>query len=203
MVPKKNIRLYHGSNSIVQHPDLNKSRKNIDFGAGFYLTESFELASKWACQKRGNSVVNQYYLDFTGLKVKEFQLDKEWLHYISGNRTASPNKFDMYFDDSKYDVLVGPIADDNLFTTIDMYLDGFLSATKTVKIVNCMEYGNQIVIKSQKALQQLEFFSARELEKKEEKRFQKLQEEDKVLKMERTAAVLRNIPDVWRDYYDS
>lgn len=198
----KNKPFYHGSNLIIQHPDLSKSRKDIDFGKGFYLTESPELASKWACGKKGDSFVNQYFLNTEGLKIKELGLNKEWLHYVAGNRTKHPSDFDLYFDDSTYDVIVGPIADDNLFTTIDLYLDGFISATKTVRVMNCMDYGNQIVLKTDKALKQLEYFTARKLIDAEERKYQKLHEEDKIIKMEKTAVIMRSIPDVWRDYYE-
>ncbi len=32
--------LYHGSNMIIEHIDLDKSKPNKDFGKGFYLSES-------------------------------------------------------------------------------------------------------------------------------------------------------------------
>lgn len=30
--------LYHGSSLAVPHPDLTHSRRNLDFGRGFYTT---------------------------------------------------------------------------------------------------------------------------------------------------------------------
>ena len=36
--------LYHGSNITVENPNLNLSRKNLDFGSGFYTTENKEQA---------------------------------------------------------------------------------------------------------------------------------------------------------------
>lgn len=40
--------LYHGSNVEVKSPQIIKSRKLLDFGAGFYLTSDYEQAEKWA-----------------------------------------------------------------------------------------------------------------------------------------------------------
>ena len=42
------MRLYHGSNVAVRSPDLNLSKKLLDFGGGFYLTTDFEQARQWA-----------------------------------------------------------------------------------------------------------------------------------------------------------
>ena len=39
--------LYHASPVIVEKPDLLHSRKDVDFGAGFYLTELYEQAQTW------------------------------------------------------------------------------------------------------------------------------------------------------------
>ena len=42
--------LYHGSYLEVRIPDLSHSRKNVDFGCGFYTTPLFEQAVNW-CRK--------------------------------------------------------------------------------------------------------------------------------------------------------
>lgn len=31
--------VYHGSYCIIENPDISRSRDNLDFGKGFYLTE--------------------------------------------------------------------------------------------------------------------------------------------------------------------
>ena len=40
--------LYHGSNVAVEHPDLNHSKTNLDFGTGFYTTSDLDQAKRWA-----------------------------------------------------------------------------------------------------------------------------------------------------------
>ena len=58
--------LYHGSYVDVQTPDLLHSRKNVDFGRGFYTTPIYEQAVKW-CEKfkrRGKKgIVSRYSFD--------------------------------------------------------------------------------------------------------------------------------------------
>ena len=42
------MRLYHGSYLEIKSPDLLHSRKNVDFGLGFYTTPLYEQAVNWA-----------------------------------------------------------------------------------------------------------------------------------------------------------
>ena len=35
---RKMIRLYHGTNKRIEHPDCLAGRDNLDFGKGFYTT---------------------------------------------------------------------------------------------------------------------------------------------------------------------
>ena len=59
--------VYHGSSAEVRVPDLSKSREDIDFGRGFYLTEDETMAKKWACNKR-HSVLNCYSLEMEDMR---------------------------------------------------------------------------------------------------------------------------------------
>lgn len=40
--------VYHGSDVVVDHPDVNHSYRNLDFGRGVYVTTAGEQAEKWA-----------------------------------------------------------------------------------------------------------------------------------------------------------
>ncbi|MCL4101870.1 DUF3990 domain-containing protein [Fibrobacter sp. HC4] len=42
------MKLYHGSNVVVQEPKVLVSDRKLDFGTSFYLTSSFEQAERWA-----------------------------------------------------------------------------------------------------------------------------------------------------------
>ena len=54
------------------------------------------------------------------LKIKHFAaLDREWLEFIKENRTKGGIQH-------AYDVVVGPVADDNTMETVQLYLSGIL-----------------------------------------------------------------------------
>lgn len=45
------MKLYYGSNTLVEKPNLKYSRTSRDFGLGFYLTTDYNQASTWAQNK--------------------------------------------------------------------------------------------------------------------------------------------------------
>ena len=57
------MRLYHGSYLEIKSPDLSHSRKNVDFGLGFYTTPLYEQAVNWArkFKRNGDSGIVSYY----------------------------------------------------------------------------------------------------------------------------------------------
>ena len=57
--------VYHSSNTIVESPDIQHSRKYLDFGRGFYLTSIFDQAVRYAqrFKRRGQQAwLNTYEL---------------------------------------------------------------------------------------------------------------------------------------------
>ena len=110
--------VYHGSNIIVDKPNIEFSRKELDFSKGFYVTEIYEQAEKWSKRKSNEydiSYVSTYELDnniFIKEKVLRFDsYSKEWIDFISKCRAAK--------DDTDYDVVVGGVANDKVFDTIE------------------------------------------------------------------------------------
>lgn len=44
------MKLLHGTNEIIRHPDISKCKSKNDFGKGFYLTPSWNRA--WEMGRR-------------------------------------------------------------------------------------------------------------------------------------------------------
>lgn len=147
---------YHGSYCEIQKPDLKKSRERVDFGIGFYLTEDVHVADKWAATK-SEAIRNVYQLNFEGLQVYQFSDDEEWFDYVVANRMGDtvPAKF------LDYDVIIGKIADDKLFNAIDDYTSGTINKENAMKIIASMDYGLQIVLKTERAINQLKFIESK------------------------------------------
>ena len=119
--------LYHGSNVDIQNISLSACRPYKDFGKGFYLTDILEqaegMAERVARIYGGKPVVNVFEIDdsfitLKNLKIKDFgkETSEEWARFVMNNRNKD---FTDYSDplsnlDSKYDIVIGPVADDNM-----------------------------------------------------------------------------------------
>ncbi len=155
--------LYHGSNVEVREPMLIPSKRLLDFGAGFYLTSDFEQAKKWALRtttnrETGTPTVSLFEVDqkeLETLKILTFYTaDREWLHYVSANRKGSPtNTF--------YDVVIGPVANDQAIRTVNNYLKGYFPEDIAIRLLLPQRLKDQYAFRSEEALSALHFMEAK------------------------------------------
>ena len=159
------MKLYHGSNTAVKEPQILKSDRKLDFGAGFYLTSSFEQAERWAQHvslRRGNGhpVISIYEFSdnfMTSLKVKIYpDADKEWLLFVVANRSGQTV-------DDGFDLIIGPVADDQTVQTITLFAEGFLDVDAAIRKLKVQKLKDQFVIKSASALNLLQFKEFKQL----------------------------------------
>lgn len=145
--------LYHTSNVKVTSPDTFHSRNALDFGKGFYMTSMREQAVKYGAKfidKGKTAWLNVYELsdDLSAWKIKTFdRYDEEWLDYVTACRK------DMQPDDD-YDMIVGGIADDKVFTTVNLYFMDFMRKDEALRRLAFEKPNNQYCIRSMKMLSQ-------------------------------------------------
>lgn len=126
--------LYHGSNTKVEAVDLSRCRPNKDFGQGFYLTPDKSAAENMALRtvKRfgGTPFLMTYDFDETQLEKlnqKLFEVPSvEWAMFVMANRRADNSAKDHNLD-NKYDVVVGPVANDDLALLFRQFSRGLLT----------------------------------------------------------------------------
>ncbi len=141
--------VYHGSGIEVVNPNISFSREGLDFGKGFYLTPFLEQAESWALRFKkstGIGVVSSYELDEKLLRnVKHFNAyDEEWIDFIIACRRRQPHK--------KYDVIIGGVASDNVFNTIELLMDDLISKEKAIERLRYEKQNSQICIACQALL---------------------------------------------------
>lgn len=134
------ITLYHGSNIEIESIDLAMCKVGKDFGKGFYLNPNFDHAYKMAVRTRrimqsGLEVVSSFEFDDstltenTDLKIKIFaDYSPEWADFVVANRN---NLSSVPIHD--YDIVIGPIADDNVGTQIRRYSRGYIDVNKLIE----------------------------------------------------------------------
>jgi hypothetical protein len=52
------MKLYHGSNVVVEAPQIIRSAIGRDFGFGFYTTDIKEQAERWALRRKRTALRN-------------------------------------------------------------------------------------------------------------------------------------------------
>jgi hypothetical protein len=174
--------LYHGTidkyaydilrNGII----LDKSKKWLDFGPGFYTTSDKDFAILTA--KRRQNKYNKFHKDghvgwrvveiecdsdkFQELNSKEFSdADFEWAKFVIANRSMNEYvhaEFDNNVD-KKYDVVIGATADggNGVITSVVHSIDCGESTMDDIDL-SCIfpadnkEWNNQISFHTEKAL---------------------------------------------------
>ena len=150
------MKVYHGSWLEVAEPDLEHSRADVDFGKGFYTTPIREQAVKWCgkFKRRGKSgIVTTYDFDEEtkwDLKVLKFDsYSEEWLDFILQCRRVK--------DTSDYDIVMGGVANDKVFNTVELFFDGLIDKEEAIKRLRYEKPNLQICFRTEKALELLHF----------------------------------------------
>lgn len=148
--------LYHGSYLEIPQPDLAHSRANVDFGPGFYVTPIYEQAEKWCgrFRRRGkDGVVSRYRFEDgweAQLKVLKFDAyTEEWLDFILSCRTGK--------DTTDFDLVVGGVANDRVFNTVELFFDGLIDKTEAIHRLRYEKPNLQLCFRTEKALTLLAF----------------------------------------------
>ena len=150
------MKVYHGSYAEIKAPDLAHSRKNVDFGRGFYVTPIYEQAEKWSrkfMRKNESGVVSLYDFNeqaLSALKTLRFESYSEsWLNFILTCRSGN--------DKSDYDLEIGGVANDKVFNTVELYFDGLIDKAEALKRLKFEKPNLQLCFRSEKALEFLKF----------------------------------------------
>ncbi|MCR5344976.1 MAG: DUF3990 domain-containing protein, partial [Lachnospiraceae bacterium] len=164
--------IYHGSPEIVKTPELKKGKKYNDYGQGFYCTKEFELAKEWAVTEGMDGYVNKYKIDVNKLKILNLSGKKysilHWLTLLVKNRelrSMTPImrsakdwlNANYSIDIAEYDVIVGYRADDSYFSFARDFLNNTISIEQLSYAMHLGKLGEQFVLKSEKAFENIEF----------------------------------------------
>ena len=148
--------LYHGSYLEIDKPDLIHSRDNVDFGKGFYTTPIYEQAVKWCgrFKRRGQiGVVSKYTFDMgdkTDWNILEFEsYSEEWLDFILNCRSRK--------DDTDYDIVIGGVANDKVFNTVELYFEGLIDKKEALNRLRYEKPNLQVCFRSETVLESLHF----------------------------------------------
>lgn len=168
------ITLYHGSSEKIEKPVFGKGKTYNDYGQGFYCTEHIELAKEWACNEGIDGFSNEYELETSGLKILDLSSDEynilHWLALLMNHRKLRLTtpvmrrgvewlKEHFLIDISDYDLIIGYRADDSYFSFARAFVSNEISLNQLSFAMRLGKLGEQYVLKSEKAFEQIEFKS--------------------------------------------
>lgn len=157
------IKVFHGSFTKVDKPDLSFSRETLDFGTGFYVTPVQEQAVSWAMRwlrRNRPAIVNRYVfhdelLPELGVRVKDFPVyDREWLRFVADNRAG--------IQQDQYYVIRGGIANDKVFNTLELFFAKLISEDEALARLKFEKSNHQICIRRQDLIDRLLVFESAE-----------------------------------------
>ena len=147
-------------NLIVEKPMLITQNRFLDFGYGFYTTtnkvQAISFAEKvYKRKNEGAKHISVYEIDddkiFNECSVLNFDSANEaWLDFVAQNRSGN-------YKGKIYDIIYGPVANDDVYTTFTLYQAGVLSKEQTLETLKIKKLYNQMVFATEKALSFLKF----------------------------------------------
>lgn len=158
-------KIYHGSIEVVRQPEIRQPNRSLDYGSGFYTTTSMEQAKKLVERRikdKGVAVgyVNVYDFDPAVLKqLKVLLFEKpteEWVNFVMKNRTVRGFTHD-------YDIVYGPVADDNVYTQFTLYEGGIISMPTLIQELKTYKLVDQYLFHTEKSLSAIKFVESIEI----------------------------------------
>ncbi len=149
------VLLYHGSKSGIEGAIAPLSRKQCDFGKGFYMGTEPAQALTLICDYEKS----KFYIISIGtdeLAHLEIPADIEWAMIVAYHRgrmekingTPFYNKYRDLTADK--DLIIGSIANDRMFYVIDNFFIGNITDAALINSLSALQLGKQYVAVTQK-----------------------------------------------------
>ena len=135
--------LYHGSNVEVAEPQI--------------------IVSKLQALRRGKGTPTVSVYEFDNTKAKDLSIlsfpsaDGDWLRYVTDNRKS-------VYSGKKYDVVIGPVANDNTMPVISDYMTGIINEETALILLKPQKLADQYAFLTWKGLSMLHYVRGRTYE---------------------------------------
>ena len=162
------MKLFHGTNIVIEAPRIIIPSRALDFGAGFYLTSDQKQAERWSrlvVLRTGNGtpIIHEYQFNLENLEklqvMRFVTVSKEWLDFVCDHRLE-------IYEGENYDLIIGPVANDRTMQVVQAYMnasDRSLYLPVALHDIKPERLSDQYVFKSERALETLELKNVRQL----------------------------------------
>ena len=149
------VLLYHGSKSGIEGSIEPKSRKQCDFGKGFYMgTDPGQTLTLICDYEKSKFYIVSVSMD--NLAHIEVPADIDWAMLVAYHRGKmekinSTPFYNKYRDmTANKDLIIGNIANDRMFFVIDNFFVGNVTDMALINSLSALQLGKQYVVISQK-----------------------------------------------------
>lgn len=160
--------LYHGSKSGIKGDIAPISRSECDFGKGFYMgTNPLQPLTLVCAEEKPKFYAVE--LDLSGLKVLNVEIGLEWALLIAYYRkemeiAKGSEIYEKYANFAAgYDVIVGYIANDRMYTELSRFFNKALTDTALINCLSALDLGKQYVAITPKACSQIKILKEESL----------------------------------------
>lgn len=156
----KELILYHGSKKGIEGDIAPISRNECDFGAGFYMGTGTLQPLTLICSEASPKFYT-VSLDTSSLKILNLGIDLEWAMLIAFYRREMESVkgseiYEKYAHlTDGYDLVVGYIANDRMYTELARFFRGDISDVALLNCLSALDLGKQYVAVSEKACKQI------------------------------------------------
>ena len=152
--------LYHGSKEGIVGDIAPISRDHCDFGKGFYMGTTTLQPLTLICDE-DKPIFYTVELDLSDLKVLTIDVSMDWALLIAYYRKEMESirgsklyeKYAHMLDG--YDVVVGYIADDRMYTELSRFFNKTLTDVALINCLSALDLGKQYVAISEKACKKI------------------------------------------------
>lgn len=157
------MKLFHGSNEIIEFPKILTPHTPLDFGSGFYTTPEYAQANRWmylASRHHHTGFINIFEFNkddaiSLGLGIKEFDTaNDEWIEFVAHNHT------DAYYDHG-FDIVLGPLPDEDSYLALTSFEAGNMQLEKLKALLLRRDLTTQCLFHTERALKLLHFIGYR------------------------------------------
>jgi len=155
------MKVYHGSDMLIDKINLSKCKPRKDFGRGFYVTklrmQAEDMAKRVANWHQSQPVVTEFEFDeyaFEDEKLNVLRFEnytEAWFDFVMLNRLNKSGK-----QSHNFDIVEGPVADDDVTQRIFLYQRAQLSKEAFLEELKFHRPTHQICLCTIESLQIIE-----------------------------------------------
>ena len=141
-------------------PQILTSNRLLDFGEGFYTNSNILQAARWAnkvADRNKSKIIFISNYEFTveqakkSLNIMEFNTpNSDWLHFVTACRSGKSITSD-------YDIAICPVANDSVYSTVQLFETGVLDEAETIRRLKVTELFDQYLFHTIKSLEYLKY----------------------------------------------